>query len=260
MADPKAPVGSCREPAFVGAAVPSYPASVFAAPEARRTAGDRSTSLERRAATVAVRTAQDIWLRTFRIPDATGTTPGLRGGAADWDYSAYPDHAVMTLHDVVFADGVSVSGTSDLVYGSNGFDVHVVVKAGGSTIVLDGAGQWGFGGPFETVTLTGSTGGRALRLEVPAEPNGVAPAAFRWLAIDALVGRLVVDRDLDPESSAETVELVRSAGGRIDAVAPVDLATEDGARSWVDGAAESAGASTSWSTTRRPSDSARSTN
>ncbi len=168
MSNPKAPVGSCREPAFVGVAVPSYPASVHAAPAAQRLPGDRSTDFDRRAATVAVRTAQDIWLRTFRLPDAAGTTRGLRGGAADWDYSANPDRAVMTLHDVEFARGVVVSGTSDLVYGSNGFDVHLVISAGTSTIIVDGAGRWGFGGPFEAVTLTGSSGGRALHLQVPA--------------------------------------------------------------------------------------------
>ncbi len=168
MSDPKTPVGTCREPAFVGAAVPSYPASVRAAPAARQLHDDRSTVLVRRATTVAVRAAQDIWLRSFRNPGRTGTTPGLRGGEADWDYATFPDHAVMTLHHVVFAHGVSVSGTSERVYGSNGFDVHLVVKVGRSTITLDGTGQWGFGGPFKGVTLTGSSGSRALHLKVPA--------------------------------------------------------------------------------------------
>ena len=50
-------------------------------------------------------------------------------------------------------------------------------------------------------------------------------------------GAHVVGCDLNPGPSEETVELVRDAGGRMDAVAPVDLATEDGARSWVDEAA-----------------------
>jgi len=47
-------------------------------------------------------------------------------------------------------------------------------------------------------------------------------------------GAHVVGCDLRPETSAETVELVRKSGWRMDAVAPVDLATEDGAQSWVD--------------------------
>jgi NAD(P)-dependent dehydrogenase (short-subunit alcohol dehydrogenase family) len=42
-------------------------------------------------------------------------------------------------------------------------------------------------------------------------------------------------------TSARTVDLVRAAGGRMDAVAPVDLATEAGARSWVRRAAAVAG-------------------
>ena len=47
-------------------------------------------------------------------------------------------------------------------------------------------------------------------------------------------GAHVVGCDLNPETSAETVELARASGGRMDAVAPVDLATEEGARRWVE--------------------------
>jgi meso-butanediol dehydrogenase/(S,S)-butanediol dehydrogenase/diacetyl reductase len=54
-------------------------------------------------------------------------------------------------------------------------------------------------------------------------------------------GAHVVGCDLHDGPSQETVELVRAAGGRMDAIAPVDLSTEDGARSWVDQAAELAG-------------------
>ena len=46
-------------------------------------------------------------------------------------------------------------------------------------------------------------------------------------------GAHVVGCDLNPETSAETVELVRAEGGRMDAIAPVDLATEEGAGRWV---------------------------
>jgi len=46
-------------------------------------------------------------------------------------------------------------------------------------------------------------------------------------------GAHIVGADLDPVTSAQTVDLVRAAGGRMDAIAPVDLATEAGARSWV---------------------------
>jgi NAD(P)-dependent dehydrogenase (short-subunit alcohol dehydrogenase family) len=51
----------------------------------------------------------------------------------------------------------------------------------------------------------------------------------------------VIGGDLDPEAAQETVHLVRQAGGRMDSLEPVDLATEDGARRWVDAAADLAG-------------------
>jgi len=54
-------------------------------------------------------------------------------------------------------------------------------------------------------------------------------------------GAHVVGCDLNPGPSIETVGLVRAAGGRMDAVAPVDLSTEAGAVRWVEQAAELAG-------------------
>lgn len=39
--------------------------------------------------------------------------------------------------------------------------------------------------------------------------------------------------DLDEKASAETVEMVISTGGRMAALAPVDLASAEGARAWV---------------------------
>jgi meso-butanediol dehydrogenase / (S,S)-butanediol dehydrogenase / diacetyl reductase len=57
----------------------------------------------------------------------------------------------------------------------------------------------------------------------------------------ARAGAHVVGGDLNQENSAETVRLARAAGGRMDAVGPADLATEEGARSWVDAAADLAG-------------------
>lgn len=49
-------------------------------------------------------------------------------------------------------------------------------------------------------------------------------------------GAHVVGCDLNPGTSEETVSLAQSAGGHMDAIAPVDLATEDGAQHWVDAA------------------------
>lgn len=54
-------------------------------------------------------------------------------------------------------------------------------------------------------------------------------------------GAHVIGCDLNPGPSQETVELVRAAGGSMTAIAPVDLATEEGARRWVDEAAAIAG-------------------
>jgi NAD(P)-dependent dehydrogenase (short-subunit alcohol dehydrogenase family) len=54
-------------------------------------------------------------------------------------------------------------------------------------------------------------------------------------------GAHVVGCDLNPGPSQETVELVRAAGGRMDAIAPVDLASEEGAGRWVSEAVAIAG-------------------
>jgi meso-butanediol dehydrogenase/(S,S)-butanediol dehydrogenase/diacetyl reductase len=54
-------------------------------------------------------------------------------------------------------------------------------------------------------------------------------------------GAHVVGCDLNPDTSEETVKLARDAGGLMDHVAPVDLATEEGARHWVSAAADLAG-------------------
>ena len=70
-------------------------------------------------------------------------------------------------------------------------------------------------------------GKRAL---VSGTGGGIGRAAALLCARE---GAHVVGCDLNPETSAETVELARAEGGRMDAIAPVDLATEEGARRWV---------------------------
>ena len=50
-------------------------------------------------------------------------------------------------------------------------------------------------------------------------------------------GATVVGCDLDAARAQETVSLVRDAGGAMTSTAPVDLAEEDAARAWIDGAA-----------------------
>jgi len=78
-------------------------------------------------------------------------------------------------------------------------------------------------------------GKRAL---ITGTGGGIGRAAALLCAKE---GAHVVGCDLRPETSAETVALVRAGGGRMDAVAPVDLATEEGAQRWVATAAELAG-------------------
>ncbi len=75
-------------------------------------------------------------------------------------------------------------------------------------------------------------GKRAL---VSGTGGGIGRAAALLLARE---GARVVGCDLNPETSAETVKLARDSGGQMDAVAPADLATEEGARRWVDTAAD----------------------
>ena len=78
-------------------------------------------------------------------------------------------------------------------------------------------------------------GKRAL---VSGTGGGIGRATALRLARE---GAHVEGCDLNPETSAETVELVRAAGGRMDAVAPVDLAAEEGAGRWVEEAVALAG-------------------
>lgn len=54
----------------------------------------------------------------------------------------------------------------------------------------------------------------------------------------AAEGAVVVGTDVNAEGAAETVELVRAAGGVMDSTHPLDLNDEDGVRVWLDAAAE----------------------
>ena len=53
----------------------------------------------------------------------------------------------------------------------------------------------------------------------------------------AAEGAEVVGTDVNVDGAAETVELVRAAGGRMHSTHPLDLGDEDGVRAWVDDAA-----------------------
>jgi meso-butanediol dehydrogenase/(S,S)-butanediol dehydrogenase/diacetyl reductase len=78
-------------------------------------------------------------------------------------------------------------------------------------------------------------GKRAL---VSGTGGGIGRATALLLARE---GAHVVGCDLNEEASAETVRLALAAGGRMDSAGPADLATEAGARNWVEIAAGLAG-------------------
>ena len=64
--------------------------------------------------------------------------------------------------------------------------------------------------------------------------GGQGRAAARMFAAE---GATVVGCDLKTDGAAETVELVRSAGGVMDSAAPIDLTDESAVSSWITGAA-----------------------
>src|SRR5215469_3125166 len=67
--------------------------------------------------------------------------------------------------------------------------------------------------------------------------SGTARGMGRAAAVEfAAQGAAVFGCDLDEKASAQTVDLVTAAGGTMAALAPVDLASADGARAWVDAA------------------------
>ena len=69
--------------------------------------------------------------------------------------------------------------------------------------------------------------------------TGTAGGQGRAAAIlFAAEGATVVGCDIQPEGAAETVELVRAAGGSMTSSQPLDLTDDSEVRSWVDGAAE----------------------
>ncbi len=65
--------------------------------------------------------------------------------------------------------------------------------------------------------------------------SGTGMGMGRAAALEfAAAGALVAGCDLNEEAAAETVKLVEAAGGEMVSVAPVDLGTEEGAKTWVE--------------------------
>ena len=72
--------------------------------------------------------------------------------------------------------------------------------------------------------------------------TGIAGGIGRATAlVCAREGSHVVGGDLDRDGADETARLAAEMGGRVEALGPVDLASEDGSRAWVDEAAALAG-------------------
>jgi meso-butanediol dehydrogenase/(S,S)-butanediol dehydrogenase/diacetyl reductase len=72
--------------------------------------------------------------------------------------------------------------------------------------------------------------------------TGIAGGQGRAAAmLFAAEGALVVGTDLQSDQAAETVELVRSAGGRMSSTHPLDLTDEEAVRAWIDAAADEHG-------------------
>jgi NAD(P)-dependent dehydrogenase (short-subunit alcohol dehydrogenase family) len=84
--------------------------------------------------------------------------------------------------------------------------------------------------------MTGRLAGSAVLVTGTGGGIGRATAL-----VCAREGAHVIGCDLDQAAAHETGELIRAAGGRSDTVAPVDLATEEGAQRFVDTAAALAG-------------------
>ncbi len=166
FADPRATVGQCDTPAYVAPAVAQFPRAASVATPATPLPGNASGLLDRRLATVAVRTALDGWLRTFR---SGPSGPGLRGGMWNADFDSFPDHAVLELQNSRFAGDVAVSGQADWFYATNAMHLQLTVSGpGGRGGTLAADGQFGFGGPFSDFVVSGSLGGGTLRVSVPA--------------------------------------------------------------------------------------------
>jgi pimeloyl-ACP methyl ester carboxylesterase len=159
-----------REPAFVPPAVPQFPKSVHQAVPAVALAGNASTVLDRRIVTVAVRSVLDGFIRSFRIPGATGTGYGLRDGTFDFEFNFEAGEDVLQLDGVRFSRDVAVEGQATLSFEGNEIQMELTVTGPDSDHngTLRAEGAFGFGAPYRTFTVTGAIGGRAVVASVPA--------------------------------------------------------------------------------------------
>ncbi len=129
--------------------------------------GNAATVADRRVVTVSVRAVLDAFTRSFKIPGATGTGYGLRGGMFDFEFG--PDEAVLQLHGIRFSRDVTVDGHATLVYDGQGVTMELMVHGPrGRVGTLAAEGAFGPGEPFEAFSVTGVLGGRTVSASVPA--------------------------------------------------------------------------------------------
>lgn len=165
------PTNACGEPAYVVPTVSKFPRSARqAVPATSAGTGDESTVLDRKVATVAVQTARDALLRSFRTPDNTGILPGLRGGTADFDWTQFPDLVTTKLDATRFTRDVVVTGRFEWrLTAGNAADLELHIDGpGGHDGTFSAHGLFGGGPPYEDFAVTGKLGGRDVAVTVPA--------------------------------------------------------------------------------------------
>ena len=145
-----------RFPLVAADAVPATPA-----------AGDASTPVDRQVVSAATYAVTDAFRRGFG-PRPIEKGAGLRGGTFTLEFG--DTHATEQLTGVRFTTDVAVSGESTYEYAAQLLEATVTVDGPGAE---DGdlhvQGVWyGFGVPTTVLQVTGTIGGRAVALTMPA--------------------------------------------------------------------------------------------
>ncbi|MGZ8607440.1 MAG: alpha/beta fold hydrolase [Actinomycetota bacterium] len=162
---------SCANtPSTVFQAPPLFPRRAALALEAMARPLDESTQQDRRVAWSAVQTVIDAWIRSFHQPVPVADGAGLRGGRFHVDYAAFPDHAVLELHDARLVLDVAVRGRATMSYDIERprlrarVDVHGAGTDGGSLRIW---GPYWFDTNLGTLRVQGTIGGRVIDVTVP---------------------------------------------------------------------------------------------
>ncbi len=162
---------SCAEtPIPVVQATSRFPKSATGAIEATPKTGDESTARDRRAASSAVQTVLDAWLRSFRTPVPIADGAGLRGGWFHYDFASLGDRAELILRHARFVGDVAVRGRSVFSYDFENPRLRARVNIHGNG-TDDGelwiSSRYWFDTRFGAFRITGEIGGRHVDLRVP---------------------------------------------------------------------------------------------